>query len=95
MTAGRNERAVNRTLRELKASGAVEHVPAALVELCKSLACAVDVEPGNAALFREYRAALDDLREAAEGAPDDDTADFLISIQTPRGRAKVVDAEDP
>lgn len=92
--AGRNERAVNATLRELKADGSLDAVPKALVELVKSLASAVDVEPGNAALFREYRASLDDLREAASAAPDDDTADFLISIQTPRGRAKVVDAAE-
>ena len=92
--AGANERAVGRTLREFKACGVLAHVPDALVELAKSLARAVDSEPGNAALFREYRAAIDDLREAAASGTDDDAAEFLISIQTPRGRAKVVDAED-
>lgn len=95
LVSGRNERAVNRTLRDLKTAGQLDAVPAALVELCKSLASAVDDEPSNAALFREYRAALDDLREAAEGVPDHDAANFLISIQTPRrGRASMGDSAD-
>jgi len=92
--AGRNERAVNATLKELKANTTLDVVPRALVELVRSLAAAVDAEPGNAALFREYRASLDDLREAASTATDDDTAEFRISIQTPRGRASLVDPED-
>ena len=93
--AGRNERAVTATLKELKTNGSLGLVPKALVELVRSLASAVDEEPGNAALFREYRASLDDLREAASASVDDDTAEFRISIQTPRGRATLVDAEDP
>ena len=92
--AGSNERAVSATLKKLKSDGSLVQVPAALVELCKSLARAVDSEPGNAALFREYRASLDDLRETAAGVGDDDTAEFLISIQTPRGRASLVDPAD-
>ncbi len=92
--AGRNERAVNATLRDLKADGSLSVVPKALVELCRSLAGALDAEPSNAAMAREYRAALDDLREAASASVDDDTAEFRISIQTPRGRASLVDAED-
>lgn len=92
--AGANERAVNATLRDLKADGSIAAVPKSLVQLCKSLARAVDSEPGNAALFREYRASLDDLRETATASLDSDAADFLISIQTPRGRATLVDAEN-
>ena len=92
--AGRNERAVNATLRDLKADGSLALVPKALVELCRSLASSLDAEPGNAAMAREYRASLDDLREAASASVDDDTAEFRISIQTPRGRASLVDAED-
>lgn len=87
-----NLRAVNKTIKALGDDGTLSQVPDALVELCRSLARAVDAEPGNAALFREYRAALDDLRETASAAPDDDAAEFLVSIQTPRGRTKMVDA---
>lgn len=86
---GPQRRAVERTLRMLKGEGTLDRIPDALVELCRGVADACDCEPGNAALWREFRAALDDLREAAAGAPDDDTADFLISIQTPRGRTSV------
>ncbi len=92
--AGRNERAVNATLKDMKLAGVLAVVPKAVVELVRSMAAAVDAEPGNAALAREYRASLDDLREAASGATDDDTAEFRISIQTPRGRASLVDPED-
>lgn len=90
----KNITAINRTLKALDDEGTLVVVPDALVELCRSLARAVDAEPGNAALFREYRAALDDLRETASASVDDDTADFRISIQTPRGRASLVDAAD-
>lgn len=92
--AGANLRAVNRTLKKLGDAGSLEVVPDAVVELCRSAARAVDAEPDNAALFREYRACLDDLREAASASVDDDTAEFRISIQTPRGRATLVDPED-
>lgn len=92
--ANGNLRAVNRTIKAYDAEGTLAEVPEALVELCRSLARAVDSEPGNAALFREYRQALDDLRDAASAAPDDDAAEFRISIQTPRGRASVGDTSN-
>jgi hypothetical protein len=86
--------AANRTIKKLELDGSLANVPDALVELCRSAARAVDSEPGNAALLREYRAALTDLRLTASASVDDDATDFLISIQTPRGRAAVVDAAD-
>lgn len=92
--ANSNLRAVNATLKQLDADGSLEVVPKALVELCRSLARAVDSAPDNAALFREYRAALEDLRETSSASVDDDSAEFLVSIQTPRGRTKMVDASD-
>ena len=93
--ANSNLRAVNKTLKAFDDQGVLDSVPEALVEFCRSLARAVDAEPGNAALAREYRAGLSDLRAAAAAAPDDDSAEFLVSIRTPRGRATVVDATDP
>lgn len=49
---------------------AVVSGPAAVVQLVRSLADAVDAEPTNASLWREYRAAIADLtkREPVEQA---------------------------
>jgi hypothetical protein len=56
----------------------------ALVALARGLAAAVDAEPSNAALWREYRAAVASLQAAAAGVvDDDDTAVFLAAIRTP------------
>jgi len=56
----------------------------ALMALARGLAAAVDAAPENAALWREYRAAVVALSEAgADGDADDDTQAFLLSIRTP------------
>lgn len=85
---------LDRWLRSLKASGDLSLVDDAMVAMAKGLAVAVDEEPSNAALWREYRQVCEAVREAAAGGIDDDTATFRFSIQTPRGRAEMVDAED-
>ena len=56
----------------------------ALVALARGLAAAVDADPANAALWREYRAAVTALSLAGADKVDDDTAEFLLSIRTPR-----------
>jgi len=57
------------------------------------LAAAVDAAPENAALWREYRAAVTVLMEAgADGDADDDTKAFLLAIRTPV-RSKVGDTK--
>lgn len=96
-----NLRAVNRTIKGLKEAGQLDDVPDAIVELCKALARAVDADPctdcgtgQNAAIYREYRAALGDLREAAAHGTDDDVADFRVSIQASRMRPEVRHGED-
>lgn len=82
------------TLDEMSDGGRLDQVPSAVVELAKGLARELDnpgeKDTGRAALWREYRAAVAALLEAASGTSDDDTTSFLVSIQTP-GRAKVVD----
>lgn len=64
---------------------------AALVAACRSLAAAVDDDPGKASLWREYREALSDLmaRGAGDGDGGDALAAFLASVRTP-----VLDSED-
>lgn len=85
---------LDRWLRQLRDSGDIAMVDDAMVAMAKGLAVSVDEEPGNAALWREYRQVCEAVREAAAGGIDDDTATFRVSIQTPRGRATVGDSED-
>lgn len=91
-----NATGLNRTLRHLRNRITPEH--AAQVALAKALAAAVDVDPckvcgagQNAALWREYRAAVTDLlREVGAGDDlDDETARFRFEVQAPRGTTLV------
>jgi len=86
----RNAGGLERTIKALTASGRLDHDDdAALIAMARGLAAAVDAEPGNAALWREYRAAVTALVEVGVDDADDDTRDFLLSIRTPGVRAKV------
>lgn len=95
-----NTAGLSKTLRHLRSVDKIHDEHAAQVALCKSLAAAVDADPcrdcgagQNAALWREYRAAVTDLlREVGAGDElDVDTQRFRIEIQAPR-RAPVGDA---
>jgi hypothetical protein len=84
-----------RLLKTLEGSGDIALVDDALVAMAKGLAAAVDADPSNAALWREYRQVWVAVKEAAAGGIDDDTASFLVTVRTPgRGSAQVVDTED-
>lgn len=61
----------------------LEPVNEALIAIATGLADAVDADPKNAALWREFRAAVTELRKAGAGDVDDDTTEFLVSIRTP------------
>lgn len=80
--AGSNEQGLERTLKAL--SVRLDEDDEALVALARGLAAAVDADPANAALWREYRAAVTALSLAGADKVDDDTAEFLLSIRTPR-----------
>lgn len=70
--------------RTLKAAGPrLDDSHAALVAMARGLAAAVDAEPANAALWREYRAVVMALGQVAGDQVDDDTAAFLVAIRTP------------
>ncbi len=93
MTIPRDRTAVKgleRTLRAIK--GRLDDSHAALVALARGLAAAVDAEPKNAALWREYRATVVALSQVATGEVDDDTAEWLLSIRTPAPRRPEGDA---
>lgn len=91
---GRCESGLAKFLRELRQSGDIVLVDSALLALAQSLAIACDDHADNAALFREYRAVLEQIREAAAGGVDDDTTTFRLTVQAPRGRASMGNAED-
>jgi hypothetical protein len=68
--------------------GALGPEDEALVELARGLAAAVEADPSIGALWKEYRAAVTQLREAASGAGgDDDTAEFYDAVRAPVGDA--------
>jgi site-specific recombinase len=86
-------RGLERTLRAI--AGRLDDSHAALVALARGLAAAVDAEPGNAALWREYRATVVALGQVSAGEVDADTAAFLVSIRTPALRLAAAPEESP
>jgi hypothetical protein len=87
-----NKTGLERTVKALDAAGRLDDTDQALLALARSLAAAVDAEPENAALAREYRAALVALSTAGADNIDDDTRQFLLTVRTPR--APMGDDED-
>jgi hypothetical protein len=77
-----NLEAVDLTISAMQAAGFVEDVDAALVEAIRGVARAVDADPANASLWREYRALLADLRELGDG-DSDAFAELLASLRAP------------
>jgi len=58
---------VEQTLKELRRLGRLEKVDAAAVQMVRSMARALDADPSNAALWRQYREAVRELA-ADDGA---------------------------
>ena len=71
---GRNRTAVEATIKALTDHGKIAQVDEALVAIVRTLADAVDSDPLNASLWREFRAAQSDLRSLYEKDDDDFTA---------------------
>ena len=68
---GRNRTAIETTVQALRDSGRLDPVDEARVTAAFALADAVDSDPTNASLWREYRAAVEILRLASDGGTDD------------------------
>lgn len=77
-----NSEAVAATIDALRAEGKLGEADEAFVALALGLAAAVDADPENAALWREYRAALATLTTVGTGAGDDDTQSFLVAVSS-------------
>jgi hypothetical protein len=86
-TYGRNRAAVELMLEALRDSGKLENVDAARATAAQALADAVDSDPSNASLWREYRASLEMLRLLSDGSVDE-FANLLKSLSSEMGDPK-------
>ena len=80
-----NVEALEETLATMRGDGRLSEADAAVVAMAQGLAEAVDDDPPNAALWREYRAALVALAAIGSGDVDDDSQAFLVTVSTPMG----------
>jgi phage tail protein X len=76
-----NSSAFEVTLKALAGAGRVEPVDEALVQACRSMAEQLDVDPSNAALWRQYRETVAELTEADVDV-DDGLADALAALRS-------------
>ncbi|MFW6033984.1 MAG: terminase small subunit [bacterium] len=67
-TAGTNAAQLETTLAAMAEMGRFERTDSARVQSLRSLARAVDADPGNAALWRQYREALRELSRDGDGS---------------------------
>ncbi len=82
-----NAEALEETLKALNLAGRLEQIDSAAVEMLRSLAAAIDANPDKAALYREYRETLSEVRAAGDES-DDDLSEALAQI---RGAAPMGD----
>lgn len=75
-----NVDALEQTLAELDRMGRFETIDAARVHMLRGMAAALDLFVDNAALWRQYREALDDLLRDDDSA-DDDLVKALAEIR--------------
>jgi hypothetical protein len=77
-----NHGQLEQTLKELHRLGRIEKIDAAFVQALRSMSFALDGDPSNAALWRQYREALRELT-----ADDDDgSADAALAALFPEVR---------
>jgi hypothetical protein len=81
-TEGRNRLAAEATITALRAAGRLELIDSARIATLQTLADAVDADPVNASLWREYRAAESTLREVNDDG-NDELAEILGRLSTP------------
>lgn len=74
-----NRGQLEQTLKELRRLGRLEKIDAAAVQALRSMACALDADPSNAALWKQYREALRELRADDDRTSLDDALDELLT----------------
>lgn len=84
-----NATAVDRTIRALRKAGRLEPEHEALEVMVRRMAKAVDADPENDKLWREYRQGVAMLMAATEGGDaGDEFGAFLLAVRTPVVNAK-------
>ncbi len=73
---------IEQTLKELRRLGRLERVDAAAVQMVRSMARALDADPSNAALWRQYREAVGELTsdDDAGGSFEDAAAELYAEM---------------
>ena len=94
VTFGRNRDAAEQTIAALQSVGRLEVIDSARVATFRTLADAVDADPVNASLWREYRAAEHTLREVTDDV-DDELTQILGRLSTPLGDETDAGAPNP
>jgi hypothetical protein len=89
--------AIERSVEALEAAGRIRPEHAAVVELVRGLAAAVDKHPDRPTLWREYRVAIERLAQATAIGDEegDGRAAFLELVRTPLGDASDSEPTDP
>lgn len=78
----RNAASLMVTLDQLEEMGRIERVDAARVQGLMSMAESLDIDPSNAALWRQYREALRELTaDDSGGSLDDDLAALYSEVR--------------
>jgi hypothetical protein len=93
-TYGRNRTAAETTIEALEAHERLSDIDAARVALVRALADAVDSDPTNASLWREYRAAEQALRET-DDTTGDEFARLLAALSAEMGDTETNRAPQP
>lgn len=78
---GANGKAIEETLSELKQMGRLEKIDAARVQALRSMAKALDLNPFNSQMWREYREAIGGL--TADDRGSDSIDELLDELSAP------------
>lgn len=77
-----NRGQLEQTLKELRRLGRLEKIDAAAVQALRSMAFALDADPSHAALWKQYREALRELRADDDGSSVDAAiADLFAEVR--------------
>lgn len=84
-SGGPNSVAIGLTLAELKRMGRLEQVDAARVQALRSMAVALDQNPFNSQMWREYREAIEGLTadDSNSDLADDLMDELSASVRNP------------
>jgi hypothetical protein len=83
--AGANAKAIEVTLDQLKQMGRLETIDTARVQALRSIAAALDENPFNSQMWREYREALEGLTvdDSGDGSADDLIDELSAPVRHP------------